>query len=65
VQKLEKQLSVSANLDSFLVKLTLMVIITTPNTATQIPTFRSGLQYRMMRPVAVRFAGVAIMYLKK
>ena len=45
--------------------LTLINMMTTPNTAIQIPTLRSGLQYRMARPDAVRFEGVAMMYLKK
>ena len=36
-----------------------------PKTAIQMPTFKLGLQYRITRPAAVRFVGVATIYLKK
>jgi hypothetical protein len=45
--------------------LTLTVTIATPKMVIQMATFRSGLQNWMTSPAAVRFVGVAMMYLKK
>lgn len=45
--------------------ITLMVITATPKTVIQIATLRSGLQYCMTRPAAVRLVGVAMIYLRK
>jgi hypothetical protein len=42
-----------------------MAMTTTAKTVTQMATFKSGLQYCMMRPAAVRLFGRTIAYLKK
>ncbi len=45
--------------------LTLTVTIATPKMVIHMATLRSGLQYWITNPAAVRFVGVAMMYLKK
>lgn len=45
--------------------LTLIAIMTSPNTVIQMATFKSGLQKLMMSPAAVRLVGILITYLRK
>jgi hypothetical protein len=44
---------------------TLTVMMRTPKTVIHMATFKSGLQYWRIKPVAVKFVGVATMYLRK
>lgn len=45
--------------------LTFKTTMPIPKTVTNIATFKSGFQYCMIRPDAVRFVGRRITYLKK